>query len=112
MRRTNGRLLSVPEFRSLAQTVAARGVHTSSDLARFLLDTLQIATLPGSNFGAPPKELSLRLSTSYVDLETDAKATGMVALADDSLSDERLLREYHPGMNEVLARFRTLLASL
>ncbi len=100
-----------PNFDHWRKPLAARGVHTSSDLARFLLDTLQIATLPGSNFGAPATELSLRLSTSYVDLETDAKATGMVALADDSLSDERLLRAYHPGMNEVLARFRTLLAS-
>ena len=100
-----------PNFDHWRKPLAAKGVHTSSDLARFLLDTLQIATLPGSNFGAPATELSLRLSTSYVDLETDAKATGMVALADDSLSDERLLRAYHPGMNEVLARFRTLLAS-
>ena len=101
-----------PNFDHWRKPLAARGVHTSSDLARFLLDTLQIATLPGSNFGAPAKELSLRLSTSYVDLETDAKATGMVALADESLCEERLLREYHPAMNEVLARFRTLLASL
>ena len=101
-----------PNFDHWRKPLAARGVHTSSDLARFLLDTLQIATLPGSNFGAPAKELSLRLSTSYVDLETDAKAKKMVALAEDSLDEERLLRAYHPGMNEVLARFRTLLASL
>ena len=101
-----------PNFDHWRKPLAARGVRTSSELARFLLDTLQIAALPGSDFGSPAEELSLRLSTSYVDLETDAKATRMIAMADTPLDEERLLRDYHPGMNEVLHRFRTLQASL
>ena len=101
-----------PNFDHWRRPLAAKGVRTSNDLARFLLDTMQIATLPGTDFGAPGQELSLRLSTSYVDLETDAKATRMVELADGSISEERLLQDYHPGMNEVLHRFQTLLASL
>lgn len=101
-----------PNFDHWRKPLAARGVHTAIDLARFLLDEWQIATLPGTSFGTPPTELSLRLSTSYIDLETDEKAAQMIAVAGRSIGEEQLLREYHPGMNEVLKRFRNLLRSL
>ena len=101
-----------PNFDHWRKPLAARGVRTSTDLARYLLDTLQIATLPGTDFGAPAQELSLRLSTSYLDLETDTKAAKMIELAAGSLDEERLIRDCHPAMHEALARFRSLLSSL
>ena len=101
-----------PNFDHWRKPLSARGVHTSVDLARHLLDEWQIATLPGSDFGTPAEELSLRLSTSYVDLETDEKAAKMIELADGSISDERLMRDFHPGVNEVLARLRSFLSSM
>ena len=101
-----------PNFDAWRKPLAAMGVCASSDLARFLLERLQIATLPGTEFGAPAEELSLRLSTSYIDLETEAKAAAMFELADAPISEERLLRDHHPGMNETLARFRSFLSSL
>ena len=101
-----------PNFDHWRESLAARGVHTSVELARYLLEEWQIATLPGSDFGTPTTELSLRLSTSYVDLETDEKAAKMIVLADGSVSEERLLRDFHPGMNEVLARLQSFLSSL
>ena len=64
------------------------------------------------SFGTPATELSLRLSTSYVDLETDEKAAKLIELADGSISEERLMRDFHPGMNEVLARLQSFLSSL
>ena len=101
-----------PNFDHWRKPLAARGVHTSVDLARHLLDEWQIATLPGTDFGTPATELSLRLSTSYVDLETDEKAAKLFELADGSISEERLMRDFHPGMNEVLARLQNLLSSM
>ena len=101
-----------PNFDHWRKSLAGRGVNTSIDLARHLLDEWQIATLPGSDFGTPVTELSLRLSTSYVDLETDEKAAKMIKLADGSISDERLMRDFHPGVNEVLARFQSFLSSM
>ena len=101
-----------PNFDHWRKPLAARGVHTSVDLARHLLDEWQIATLPGTDFGTPATELSLRLSTSYVDLETDEKAAKLIELADGSISEERMLRDFHPGMNEVLARLQSFLSSL
>ena len=101
-----------PNFDHWRKSLAGRGVNTSIELARHLLDEWQIATLPGSDSGTPVTELSLRLSTSYVDLETDEKAAKMIKLADGSISDERLMRDFHPGVNEVLARFQSFLSSL
>ncbi len=101
-----------PNFDHWRGPLAGKGVHTSNDLARYLLDTCKIATLPATDFGAPEQELSLRLSTSYVDLETDEKAANMMALADGPVDEEALMRDHHPGMKEVLACFRSLLSSL
>ena len=101
-----------PNFDYWREPLASLGVQTSEDLARFLLEEWQIATLPGSDFGTPAHELSLRLSTSYVDLETDEKAARLIDRADAGVSKEELLSDHHPGMNEVLARFRRLLSSM
>lgn len=68
------------------------GVYTSDQLASFLLSTLQMATLPGSEFGAPPQDLCLRLATSYLDFEGgDADGERLLAVfADSSISRTRL----------------------
>jgi hypothetical protein len=42
------------------------GIKTSSELAGYLLDEWDIATLPGSAFGEVPEKLRLRLSTSML----------------------------------------------
>ncbi len=101
-----------PNFDHWRKPLASLGVQTSVDLARYLLEEWQIATLPGSDFGTPAHELSLRLSTSYVDLETDEKAAQLIERAEAGVNDEDLLRDHHPGMNEVLARLQRFLSSL
>ncbi|MDE0198157.1 MAG: aminotransferase class I/II-fold pyridoxal phosphate-dependent enzyme, partial [Caldilineaceae bacterium] len=101
-----------PNFDHWRKPFASLGVNTSVDLARYLLDEWQIAALPGSDFGTPAGELSLRLSSSYVDLETDEKAAKLIETAASVASEEELLRDHHPGMNEVLARLQRFLSSL
>jgi len=101
-----------PNFNHWRKPFASLGVQTSVDLARYLLEEWQIATLPGSDFGTPARELSLRLSTSYIDLETDQKAAELIEMASASANVEELLSSHHPGMNEVLARLKNLLSSL
>lgn len=68
-----------PNFDRWRAALSARDVRTADDLAAYLLDTYQIATLPGTAFGAPPEDLSLRLATSYVDMETDVQAQSLLA---------------------------------
>jgi len=101
-----------PNFDHWRQPLASLGVRTSVDLARYLLEDWQIATLPGSDFGTPARELSLRLSTSYVDLETDEKAAKLIEMASTGVSAEKLFSDHHPGMNDVMARLKKLLSSL
>jgi len=53
-----------PDFAPFRAKLAHRGVRTSLELARYLLETHQIATLPGVAFGDEPEALRLRLAVS------------------------------------------------
>ncbi len=50
-----------------------RGIGTSQELALYLLDEWDVATLPGTAFGEQPEALRLRMATSL--LYTSAEAT-------------------------------------
>lgn len=110
--RPQGGFYLFPNFDRWRPALAARGVHTSEDLSRYLLEKWHIATLPGSVFGTPPEELSLRFATSYVDMETDEKAWRILELHRAGVDDDTLMREHHPGMNEALRRIRLFLEEL
>lgn len=57
-----------PDFSPWRSTLAIMGIHTGADLAHYLLEEWESATLPGSVFGEPPQSLRLRLSTSLLCL--------------------------------------------
>ncbi len=101
-----------PNFDRWRAPLAARGVHTSDDLASYLLEHYQIATLPGTAFGVPGEELSLRLATSYLDMETEAKAEALLAAYRANPDPEALMRDLHPGTQEAIRRFGDLVATL
>lgn len=101
-----------PNFDRWREPLAQRGVHTSDDLADYLLETYQIATLPGSGFGVPPHELSLRLATSYVDMETDEKAERLLAAAREVGDTARLMEIDQPMMAAVIGRLQQFVESL
>jgi aspartate/methionine/tyrosine aminotransferase len=65
-----------PDFSLWRGPLAERGVTTSVDLARRLLDEQSVATLPGVAFGEDPAALRLRLATSslFDDGAADAEA--------------------------------------
>jgi aspartate/methionine/tyrosine aminotransferase len=99
-------------FDQWQRQLAARGIHTSGALAEYLLEEFQIATLPGEAFGTPPNELSLRLSSSYVDMETDAKAQAILEAFRSGMDGETLMATRHPAMNEAIRRFRRFIETL
>lgn len=72
--RPAGAFYLYPDFAPWRAALAARGIQTSMDLARHLLDNWGIATLPGSEFGDKPSALRLRLATSML-CEPDRLAT-------------------------------------
>lgn len=55
-----------PDFSPWRAALLKRGIQTSQELAHYLLEEWDIATLPGSVFGEEPQALRLRLSTSLL----------------------------------------------
>ncbi len=104
--RPDGAFYLFPDFQRWREPLARLGIRTDTQLAMFLLDKFKLATLPGSVFGAPPEALTLRLSSSYLDMETTEQAQAIVDKALEGIDDDTLLREHHPHFNEAIAQFR------
>ena len=77
-----------PDFTPHAAALSARGIHTSSALCRRMLDETGVATLPGSAFGRPEDELTLRLS--YVDFDGEAALAAARERGVSSVNDAYL----------------------
>ncbi|HEV2583968.1 MAG TPA: aminotransferase class I/II-fold pyridoxal phosphate-dependent enzyme, partial [Ktedonobacteraceae bacterium] len=61
-----------PDFAPWQASLRQRGITTSNQLARHLLDEWNIATLPGTAFGDKPEALRLRLATSMLYAQAPA----------------------------------------
>ncbi len=110
--RPDGAFYLFANFDRWREPLTRRGITTSVELADHLLETYHVATLPGSAFGAPPTDLSLRLSSSYLDMETGAKAQALLAAFGSNPDPDVFLRELHPATNEAIERFRRFVGSL
>jgi aspartate aminotransferase len=74
-----------PDYTRSAGQLASRGVRTSSELCRRLLEETGVASLPGSVFGRPDEELTLRLS--YVDFDGRLALDARRALGHSKVDD-------------------------
>jgi aspartate aminotransferase len=109
--RPDGAFYVYPSFSRYSEGLRARGIETDRDLARHLLDEHGIATLPGSAFHADDP-YSLRLSSSFVDTETDEKAEALVEAFTEDPDPARFIQEHHPGLAEVGRRLEAFVASV
>jgi aspartate/methionine/tyrosine aminotransferase len=100
-----------PSFERWREPLAARGVHNDEDLALHLLDRYEIATLPGSAFHSA-QDLTLRLSSSYIDAATDERAEALPAAFRQDPDPERFIRDHHPRLQQVAERFGEFIADL
>ena len=108
-----GAFYIMANFDRWSEQLATRGVTTSADLAKHLIEKFRIATLPGSDFGVPAETLSLRLSTSYLDMETDNRPSEIFSLYKDQIGDKRLMSdECHPNTHAAMAAFQRFLQDL
>lgn len=88
--RPAGAFYLYPDFAPWRPALNEKGIHTSQELAHYLLDEWDIATLPGVVFGEQPAALRLRLATSmlynpegtYSAEERDAQLWQLLAQAD------------------------------
>lgn len=94
----DGAFYLFPDFEPFRSRLEARGISNAEDLCRSLLDDTGVAMLPGTDFGRPPGELTIRLA--YVDFDgAEALAAAGPAL------DEAWLRRHCPrvvdGINRI-----------
>jgi hypothetical protein len=101
-----------PSFNRWKKALASLGVKSSKDLALFLLQRYELATLPGSAFGSPHRDLSLRLSSSYLDAGTDEKATNLVETFRADPDPARFIEAHHPRLREAATRLGEFVADL
>jgi len=102
----------VANFDRWREPLAAMGITTSEDLTTHLLQEYQIAALPGTTFGIPAAELSIRLASSYVDMESDDKAEAVFSAFQEGVDGEVLMQAHHPMMNGAIERFGRFVENL
>lgn len=81
-----------PDFRRAAERLGRRGITTSEQLCSRLLDETGVAILPGSEFGRPPEELTVRLA--YVNFDGAAALAAAASLPSSQVLDEEFLRSH------------------
>lgn len=82
-----------PDFSAHRDTLNQRGILTSRQLCERLLDDAGVACLPGTDFGRPATEFTVRLA--YVDFDG---AAALDAADADVTMDEAFLRQYCPNV--------------
>jgi aspartate aminotransferase len=83
-----------PDFEPLRDKLADRGIHTGEQLCRTLLKETGVAMLPGSCFGRPERELTLRLA--FVDFDGARVLAAAEQMPADQPLDEAFLDQYCP----------------
>jgi len=106
-----GGFYMTPNFDRWREPLAEQGVTTSTQLASFLLEKYQLALLPGAAFGIPEHELSLRLATSFVDMETDGKAQQMLNTWEAN-PNEKIMTNNHPMTQQAIQQFQKMITDL
>ena len=83
----------MPNFDSFLSSLEKLGVTKSREFAQYLLIEHAVDALPGKDFCVPDKTQSLRLSTSYLDLETEFDAGRLLSLYHSGVGVKTLMSE-------------------
>jgi aspartate aminotransferase len=119
--RPAGAFYLYPDFSPWRQALLIRGITTSEELALYLLNEWNIATLPGSAFDEKPAALRLRLSTSMLYTPSGATNDEREKLLWNLLAQaEQLPAQYQagepqlslPALDRVQDRFTEVITSL
>jgi aspartate aminotransferase len=81
-----------PDFCPHREALAKRGIRTSGALCETILEETGVAMLPGSDFGRPAQELTLRLA--YVDFDGGRALAAVETLPRDSAPGDDFIAAY------------------
>ena len=111
--RAKGGFYIAVNFDKYSSSLNALGIKSAPDLSKHLLEQYRIATLPGSDFGIPADTFSLRLSTSYLDMENENDPQRIYqAYKADSGAASLMSAQSHPMTHAALAAFKEFMATL
>jgi len=102
VRYPHGGFYLFPDFSSFRGKLEARGIKTSADMSRRLLEDTGVAFLPGSDFGRSPGELTARLA--YVDFNGKEALEAVGSISEDQPFDENFLKTYFGKVIEAIDR--------
>jgi len=99
-------------FDHISAELELSDIRNSSELAKHLLERQSIATLSADSFGIPEKTLSLRLATSYLDMEKDSDSERLLELyAADAGEGEFMSKVHHPNTHAAIEGFADFIDS-
>lgn len=98
----DGGFYAFPDFSPLRDRLAARGITTSAGLCKQLLEETGVAVLPGSCFGRPEQELTVRLA--YVDFDGSRALAAAEQIPNDQPLGEEFLRRNCDKVTTALER--------
>jgi aspartate aminotransferase len=91
-----------PDFESLREQLARRGITDSRQLCERLLEETGVAILPGTDFGRPDAELTVRLA--FVDFD----GTAALAASRNTHGDDLNLAFLETNCGKVVEAIRSL----
>jgi len=111
--RAQGGFYIAANFDGFREGLGKLGINTSAQLSRHLLDKYHIATLPGSDFGIPEDTQTLRLSTSYLDMETEFDSQRLYDLYKAGLGSKNIMGiDNHPATHGALLGFTQFIKTI
>lgn len=99
-----------PDFGHYRDQLINIGVYTSAEMCRRILEDTGVAMLPGSDFGRPPEELSVRMA--YVDFDGKAALEALWDLENGKVADPSFISAQCPRLVEAMDRLAAWLAGL
>ena len=81
-----------PNFTPLREQLARRGVHTSAEFCELALEQAGVAFLPGTAFGRPEQELSVRIAC--VDFDGAKAMAALASMPPGTLPDDDFLSRH------------------
>ncbi len=90
--RPDGAFYMFPDFDPFRPQLSARGINNSEELCHHLLRDTGVAVLPGSCFGRPAEELTLRLA--FVDFDGAKVLAAAEQIPAGQLLDDDFLSQY------------------
>jgi len=109
----NGAFYLAASFDHWKPQLKLLGIQTSAQLASYLLDTHDLATLACDSFGMASDQMTLRLASSYLDMERDEDSQRLIDLFESNIDhDVFMSRQHHPNMHAALDGFELFVRGL